>query len=471
LALVIGALFLATLDCATILAGDKRDSAPKATQDADKDAPKEKAKDVPKDAKKDTPIDAPKEKAKDAPKDTPKDAPKPAEDLVKAAQAAAKSAEAAAKAAQSAAKSAEVAAKAAQSAAKSAEDTAQSGKDSAGKVTKALESAGKLKEAGDGTATQAMNRLADSLEALVPQPHSRRTRIYETRGLPATWDLRDRIDQDLYVYHQRGRGYSWAFAGAAAYQANVAYKIGELPAVSVQYLIDRAEGGHTDSAFRILYQEGTPTSFDVPFRGRPSRMAVPCRYPIAFRAAAYGLVHAHRNQIPDAYDIKKAILKHGAVVVGYHASDKFLNFKAEGEDDDVFTTVTTTPHAPINHALLVIGWDDHKLGKKHGAWLVQNSQGRSWGYEGFAWIPYSDRTIGAGAAWVDAVSPVATSGDLVRCPPSMTFSRSAGRMSAGSRLGVPCPPAMGDSGYDPLSDEIRSRLAWWNQYYNYSPRR
>lgn len=39
------------------------------------------------------------------------------------------------------------------------------------------------------------------------------------------------------------------------------------------------------------------------------------------------------------------------------------------------------------HAMVIIGYDDYKAG---GAFLVQNSWGTSWGYNGYFWIRYSD---------------------------------------------------------------------------------
>jgi hypothetical protein len=83
--------------------------------------------------------------------------------------------------------------------------------------------------------------------------------------------------------------------------------------------------------------------------------------------------------------IKKTIINFGAVYsMMYHRR----------ADLDTLTNIYYSKKLKINHAVILVGWDDTmitKFGK--GVWIAQNSLGIKYGDKGFFYIPYADPNI------------------------------------------------------------------------------
>jgi len=81
-----------------------------------------------------------------------------------------------------------------------------------------------------------------------------------------------------------------------------------------------------------------------------------------------------------------AISAHGPVYATVAANSAFHNYTGG--------TFNSTATATINHAIVLVGWDDSR-----NAWRLKNSWGTYWGEQGYMWIPYTSLHVGSYAAY------------------------------------------------------------------------
>lgn len=229
-------------------------------------------------------------------------------------------------------------------------------------------------------------------EAMVPVTAS--AAAESPADLPARWDWRE-LFAVTPARLQGVCGSCWAFAAAGALEALLRIYDGRDLNISEQQALDcnregySCDGGWMTGAYRVWHLDGAQLEADVPYRGDDDR---PCPSDLPPAASS---VLSWTSLAADRESVKRALLV-GPVASAMHVYSDFQHYTGgvyEHEGTD-----------PINHAVLLVGWDDSL-----GAWILKNSWGQGWGEDGFAYVAYDACRLGTYMHRIDipAATPVA----------------------------------------------------------------
>lgn len=197
-------------------------------------------------------------------------------------------------------------------------------------------------------------------------------------------------------------GNCWAFAALSAYESNYLLRNNISVDGAEQYINDCAtedgggdagscNGGLAVKALQHMVREGNARETVVPYTGTN----IACTSPATpLNAVAWGYVDAAVD-FPTKAQIKAALCKYGALTTRMRVVSNNIFAYAEG----VYSEAVASDSDGQGHAVAIVGWDDAK-----GAWLIKNSWGTDWGYDGFGWIAYDSNRIGRHTSWVKASS-------------------------------------------------------------------
>ena len=191
------------------------------------------------------------------------------------------------------------------------------------------------------------------------------------------------------VRDQGACGSCWAFGTHGAYEGSYAVINHDLVDTAEQQTLDCSGEGSCAGgwwAFQYLIDTGSTdeTSYQYIAQDGTCRSNVTSTY----TATTWGYVDPN-SDVPSIDALKTALCAYGPLAVAVTATPAF----------QAYTSGVFNENSPatINHAVLLVGWDDSKQ-----AWRIKNSWGTAWGEAGYMWIAYGSNQIGYAAAWVQA---------------------------------------------------------------------
>ncbi len=218
--------------------------------------------------------------------------------------------------------------------------------------------------------------------------------------LPEKFDWRE--ETGLPPVRNQGQcGSCWAFGTVGPLECNIKIKDGDVVDLSEQWLVScNRDGGSCGGGWYAFdyFQWKTDNYGDsgaVLEQYFPYAAAdLPCDgpYPHDYFIRSWAYI-GEENGIPSIEAMKQAIIAHGPIAVLICVGPAFQAYTG-----GIFNTYE---HVAINHAVVLVGWDDTQ--GTEGVWILRNSWGDGWGEGGYMLIQYGFSMVGYSACYVDYV--------------------------------------------------------------------
>lgn len=119
---------------------------------------------------------------------------------------------------------------------------------------------------------------------------------------------------------------------------------------------------------------------------------------ILWQMESWGANHNLENDDPNDRDIVKGyILDYGPLSASMYATSGFSSYWSSHHDPNDWYFEEDYPNT--NHAVLLLGWKDDSSVTNGGYWILKNSWGTDWGYDGFFNVAYGGLKIGEIVRW------------------------------------------------------------------------
>jgi hypothetical protein len=220
-----------------------------------------------------------------------------------------------------------------------------------------------------------------------------------TNTLPSHFDWRE-LGGCTPVKDQGGCGSCWAFGTVGPLECNILIRDHKEVDLSEQWLVSCNQNGwgcnggwwaHDYHQWKMDRFNGTGAVLEEEFPYEAKDVPCDGPYQHPYVMDSWHFIGFSQGVAPtDA--IKQAIMTYGPVSVACAVTHAFGAYTG-----GVFNE--NDPHAGINHAVVLVGWDDNQ--GANGVWFMRNSWGPGWGEDGYMRIEYGCCKIGFAACYVD----------------------------------------------------------------------
>jgi len=200
------------------------------------------------------------------------------------------------------------------------------------------------------------------------------------------------------VRNQGSCGSCWAFGTVGPLESNILIEGGEPTDLSEQYLVSCTTAGSCSGGWWAHHYHQNPGAVpeeDFPYVAADVPCGGPYSHPWQIEEWAY---IGYSWSVPSTEEIKEAIMTYGPVAVAVYVGNYFKYYTG-----GVFNR---NESGEVNHAVVLVGWDDNPPEGGDGCWILRNSWGPSWGEGGYMRISYGTSQVGYAANYVVYASDI-----------------------------------------------------------------
>ena len=227
--------------------------------------------------------------------------------------------------------------------------------------------------------------------------------------LPSSYDLRT-LGYVTPVKNQSPYGTCWAFGSLGALESALMKKEGTVFDLSENNMINMLRGnyfaferkGNPDNALSYLVSWAGPTLEAIDTYPNPNNSR--SRRPVRHVQNVFCI--NPRTSYLDNDGIKNALVKLGALAVGYYHDDVYYNASRASyyNNDSALSSSHAIDYRDSKwHYVTLVGWDDNysrnnfsRIPAGNGAFIVKNSWGSGWGDGGYFYVSYYDNSFAWG---------------------------------------------------------------------------